>query len=105
MAARFGRKRSLLWNNTLFIAGGLCLAAAPNFELLCLGRLLVGLGAGIGSVVVPIYISELSPKEIRGTMGGMNQLSIVIGVLVTQCIGIYMSTPDRWRIFLGKKGS
>ncbi|KAL3901046.1 MAG: hypothetical protein SGCHY_000896 [Lobulomycetales sp.] len=100
LASSFGRKNTLWVNNLLFISGGCFLYLAPSTLILCCGRFLTGLGAGVGTAVVPLYISELSPLGSRGSYGSINQLSIVIGALLSLVAGTYLSTPEHWRIML-----
>ncbi|KAI8853810.1 general substrate transporter [Chytridium lagenaria] len=97
----FGRRRVILLDNIAFVASGLLLAFAPSVWQLYLGRFIGGLGAGIGTVVVPLYISEVSPMDRRGAYGSFNQLAIVVGVLVSQVAGVWLSSTEGWRRLLG----
>jgi len=65
-----------------------------------MGRLLSGVGAGAAVVVVPIYISEVAPPQERGIFGVMTQISINLGILMTQVLGYYLSSGATWRIIL-----
>ncbi|KAJ3089691.1 hypothetical protein HK102_005734 [Quaeritorhiza haematococci] len=100
-ATTFGRKTSLRWNNILYIVGGLFLSIGSEVVWLCVGRVFVGLAAGIGTVIVPLYIAENAPVAKRGTLGSLNQLSIVFGVVMSQALGIPLSTPENWRLLFG----
>ncbi|KAJ3175550.1 Solute carrier 2, facilitated glucose transporter member 3 [Irineochytrium annulatum] len=100
LSTTYGRRRILILNNVAFISTGLLLGLAPSVPQLYLGRFVAGLGAGIGTVVVPLYISEISPVARRGSLGSLNQLSIVIGVLLSQVAGMFLSTREGWRILL-----
>lgn len=91
----------MLYNNFLFILGTLCLAFGQTVTTLCLGRFVVGWASGIGTVVVPLYISEISPANKRGILGSFNQLAIVIGILVSVVLGIRLATRDGWRLMFG----
>ncbi|KAM3252479.1 plastidic glucose transporter 4-like [Capsicum annuum] len=67
-----------------------------------IGRLLTGIGIGISSAIVPLYISEISPTEIRGTLGTVNQLFICIGILAALVAGLPLSgNPLWWRTMFG----
>ncbi|STJ09524.1 galactose-proton symporter [Escherichia coli] len=70
----------------LFVAGSLFSAAAPNVEVLILSRVLLGLAVGVASYTAPLYLSEIAPEKIRGSMISMYQLMITIGIL-----GAYLS--------------
>ena len=54
---------------------------AANVWFMLVGRLLAGWGIGAASNLVPMYIAEVSPKQLRGTLGSLNQLMICIGIL------------------------
>ncbi|KAJ3392916.1 Solute carrier 2, facilitated glucose transporter member 1 [Entophlyctis sp. JEL0112] len=100
LAARLGRRRLLFVNNTLLITSALVLASAPTFFWLCVGRVVGGIGAGIGTVAVPLLIAELSPVSQRGSLGALNQLAIVVGILASQTLGVPLSAREdsRWRV-------
>lgn len=65
----------------LFVAGSLFSAAAPNVEVLIISRVLLGLAVGVASYTAPLYLSEIAPEKIRGSMISMYQLMITIGIL------------------------
>ncbi|XP_073391852.1 sugar transporter ERD6-like 4 isoform X2 [Physcomitrium patens] len=93
LADYFGRKPALSVAVIPVLAGWslivLCKAATP----LIIARTLVGFGGGIISFTVPMYIGEISPKHLRGTLGTMNQLAITIGVTLSYIVGMYF----HWR--------
>jgi MFS family permease len=60
------------------------------------GRVLAGVGIGISSSVVPLYISEISPKEIRGALGSANQVSINVGILLAIIAGLPLADNPAW---------
>ncbi|XP_007469432.1 PREDICTED: solute carrier family 2, facilitated glucose transporter member 3 isoform X1 [Lipotes vexillifer] len=103
---RFGRRNSMLIVNLLAIAGG-CLMGfckiAESFEMLILGRLVIGLFCGLCTGFVPMYIGEIAPTALRGAFGTLNQLGIVIGILVAQIFGlkIILGTKELWPLLLG----
>ena len=84
-ADHIGRKNFLIANNVAFIAGGLCESLAGGIALLSLGRLAIGIGCGGATVVVPMYLGEIAPANLRGSLGTMNQFAMVIGILVATC--------------------
>lgn len=57
---------------------------AASFEMLILGRFVVGLYSGLSTGFVPIYVEEISPTSIRGALGTLHQLGVVIGILIAQ---------------------
>jgi MFS family permease len=64
----------------LVIGAALCATATSSATILC-GRFLVGIGIGLASALVPLYISEVAPTSVRGTLGSTNQLIICLGIL------------------------
>ncbi|UZJ53928.1 hypothetical protein CBS101457_003248 [Exobasidium rhododendri] len=73
-----------VWN----ILGGLVQMMAATWPSLGLGRLLTGLGSGLAVAVVPSYLNDISPAHLRGSIGVLNQLSIVVGILTAQAMGV-----------------
>lgn len=80
LSFKLGRKKSLMIGAILFVAGSLFSAAAPNVEVLILSRVLLGLAVGVASYTAPLYLSEIAPEKIRGSMISMYQLMITIGI-------------------------
>ncbi|RGP63525.1 hypothetical protein FSPOR_8578 [Fusarium sporotrichioides] len=76
------RKRSLMVAVVIFTIGSTLQTAAVSYPMLVVGRFIGGIGIGQLSMVVPLYISEISPPEIRGSLLVFEQLSIVIGIVV-----------------------
>lgn len=81
LSFKLGRKKSLMIGAILFVAGSLFSAAAPNVEVLIISRVLLGLAVGVASYTAPLYLSEIAPEKIRGSMISMYQLMITIGIL------------------------
>lgn len=81
-------KNALLFSGAWNVAGGLVQASAASWPILALGRLFMGIGSGIALVVVPGYLNDLSPPALQGSVGVLNQLSIVIGILTAQGLGV-----------------
>ncbi|KAJ3270937.1 Solute carrier 2, facilitated glucose transporter member 1, partial [Blyttiomyces sp. JEL0837] len=102
LATTLGRRRLLVYNNITFLLASYLLYTSTSVTVLCAGRLVAGVGAGVGTVVVPLYLNEIAPKAVKGTFGSLNQLMIVIGVLVSQVVGIGLSTRVGygWRVLL-----
>ncbi len=82
IAARFGRNRVMFLAGTLITVGALAVSLMNEVVLLGLFRLMVGLGIGSASAVVPAYIVEISPATIRGRLGSLWQFAIIIGQLL-----------------------
>jgi len=101
LSDRFGRRKMLLITSVVFIAGALVCAAAGSIQILILGRVIVGMGIGLASSVVPLYISEISPANARGWQVSLFQLAITVGILAAY-LADYAFTPSAaWRWMLG----
>ncbi|MEA5455579.1 sugar porter family MFS transporter [Sinomonas sp. JGH33] len=99
----WGRRKMIILLAVLFFAGTLAVVFTPNFEVLVLGRILLGLAVGGASTVVPVFLAELAPFEIRGSLAGRNELAIVVGQLaafvVNAIIGnVFGNVGGVWRI-------
>lgn len=101
MSAKLGRKFSLLTGAVLFIIGSLWSALSPNVESLIIARILLGLAVGIASYTAPLYLSEIAPEKIRGSMISMYQLMITIGILAAYLSDTAFSYSGSWRWMLG----
>ncbi|GLV43811.1 Glucose transporter 1 [Carabus blaptoides fortunei] len=106
VANRFGRKGGLLLNNILGI-GGACLMGftkiANSYEMLFFGRFIIGVNCGLNTSLVPMYISEIAPLNLRGGLGTLNQLAVTVGMLLSQVLGIepILGTNQGWPVLLG----
>src|SRR5665213_4216061 len=82
----FGRRRLLIATAIIFGLGGLGCAAATSPAMLIIGRIIVGLGIGLASGTVPVYISEVSPADARGWQVSLFQLAITVGILLAYVV-------------------
>ncbi|KAJ1978397.1 Bifunctional purine biosynthesis protein PurH [Dimargaris xerosporica] len=98
---RLGRRWAMFWNNLFLIAGVILVATTTSIGQIVTGRFVVGIGCGGACVITPTYLSEISTVETRGALGTMNQLFIVIGILLTEAIGLGLSDPPYWRLLSG----
>ena len=83
LADSMGRRRVMVIAAVLFAISGVGTAFPPNVEILMLWRLIGGAAIGVASVVAPMYIAEISPAKLRGRMGSLQQLAIVLGIFAT----------------------
>jgi len=75
---KIGRKKVIIFADILFTAGSVIMAFAPTIAVLMVGRLIIGFGVGIASQIVPLYLSEVAPVEIRGKLVALNIATITI---------------------------
>ncbi|HYX06390.1 MAG TPA: sugar porter family MFS transporter [Bacteroidales bacterium] len=78
-----GRKKVILASAFVFATGAIWSGMAPNVTQLLISRLYLGLAIGVSSFAVPLYIAEISPYKIRGTLVSMFQLLITVGILAS----------------------
>ncbi len=100
-----GRKKTMLISAILFSVSAIGCAVSADFTQLVIFRIIGGFGIGIVSVVSPVYISEISPAPVRGTMVSLYQLFITIGFLLAYLANFLIlkgtSMAEYWRPMLG----
>ncbi|CAK9224175.1 unnamed protein product [Sphagnum troendelagicum] len=96
LADKLGCRRGLQMNALPLFFGTLLSGTSNGVESMVVGRVLAGVGIGISSSVVPLYISEISPKEIRGALGSANQVSINVGILLAIIAGLPLADNPAW---------
>jgi sugar porter (SP) family MFS transporter len=101
LADRFGRRNLLVQVAILFVIGAIGTALAPTMIWLSLGRVVVGIAIGIASFTAPLYISEISPAEVRGKLVSLNQLMITIGIVCSYLADYGLAGMRGWRWMFG----
>jgi len=99
-----GRRWTIGLAAAVFQGGAAIMALAPSFALLMAGRLLAGIGIGIGIMVAPVYISEISPETLRGSLASLPEIFISFGILIGYVSNLaFAGLPDNinWRVMLG----
>ncbi|KAL4738628.1 general substrate transporter [Aspergillus similis] len=106
IADRFSRRWSILYANIVFLTGSAIQAGSVNIPMLFISRFIAGVAVGMLSMVVPLYLSEVAPPNLRGGLVALQQLAITIGIMVafwldygTQHIGGTgeAQSPAAWR--------
>ena len=105
LSDRWGRRKTIILLAVMFFVGTLLCVFTPGFGVLVAGRIMLGLAVGGASTVVPVFLAEMAPYEIRGSLAGRNELMIVVGQLaafvVNAIIGNTLGHLDGvWRIML-----
>lgn len=100
---RIGRKRTLIVTALLFTVSALGSAFANSLTVFVIFRMVGGLAVGMASVVTPLYIAELSPKNLRGRMLGMQQMLMVGGQVVVYIVNYFIARgmPHTWIVSTG----
>src|SRR6201996_983568 len=103
IADKYGRRPGLMLAAALFAASSLAMALAPTRDFFLVARFAAGAGVGMASMLSPMYISEIAPAAIRGRLVAMNQLTIVLGILITNLVNYTLRNngTDAWRLMFG----
>ncbi|KAL4109624.1 hypothetical protein PRIC1_001323 [Phytophthora ramorum] len=110
LSAQLGRKKTMLANSCLFVVSGAVMAFAVNMYMLIVGRFLVGIASGTATVIVPLYLGELAPPNLRGALGTTYQVAMVLGILGTDVLAFGFAgkseslTNPGWRLMFGFAG-
>jgi SP family xylose:H+ symportor-like MFS transporter len=103
LADKYGRKPGLMIAAIIFALSSLGIAFSSSLSLFVIMRFAAGIGVGMASMLCPMYIAEISPAKVRGRNVAINQLTVVIGILVTNLVNYFIadSGPDAWRWMFG----
>jgi len=103
IADKKGRRPGLLIAASVFCISSLFMAFAPNRDLFIASRFVAGIGVGMASMLSPLYIGEIAPAHYRGRMVAINQLTIVLGILITNIVNYSLRNEgnDAWRWMFG----
>lgn len=103
IADRYGRKPGLMIAALIFALSSIGIAFASSLTLFVVMRFIAGIGVGMASMLCPMYIAEISPANVRGRNVAINQLTVVIGILITNLVNYFLadSGPDAWRWMFG----
>jgi len=103
IADKFGRKPGLITAALIFFFSSLSMALSPDLLFFIASRFIAGIGVGMASMLSPMYIAEISPPEVRGRMVAINQLTIVLGQVITHFENFALRDIDHeaWRWMFG----
>lgn len=104
-----GRRAVLSLSGALFLISGIWCYLSPSVGQLVAARILGGLGVGVASLLVPVYIAELSPPGIRGALVSINQVAILVGMVLSYLVNAWIGrlgdggwlAAAGWRVMLG----
>ncbi|KAI0909730.1 general substrate transporter [Ustulina deusta] len=104
-ADKFGRKFGIYVGCALFLLGSIIQAVAFSVPQMAVGRFVVGLGVGSASMIVPLYIGEISVSKYRGRMVALNNVSVTFGQLIAYVLGAgFVHASHGWRYIVGIGG-
>ncbi|KAL6504167.1 Monosaccharide-sensing protein 2 [Orobanche gracilis] len=98
-----GRRPMLIISSMFYFLSGLIMLWSPNVYVLLVARLLDGFGIGLAATLVPLYISETAPSEIRGLLNTLPQFTSSGGTFLSYCMifGLSLLPSLSWRLMLG----
>jgi sugar porter (SP) family MFS transporter len=97
-ADRFGRRLSLNISAVVFIVGIVLVVFSHSFIGVLIGRVVQGVGIGIITIVVPLYLVETMPPSLRGRGVTLFQLCLTFGILLGYLIGYALNASGDWRM-------
>ncbi|KAJ4954576.1 hypothetical protein NE237_011359 [Protea cynaroides] len=100
---KHGRRLTMGLASIFFLASALLDAFALNVEMLIIGCILLGVGVGFANQAVPLFLLEIAPAKIRGSLNVLFQLCVTIGILVANLVNYAVADihPHGWRRALG----
>lgn len=100
---KYGRRPGLMLSAALFALSSLAMAFSPGRDIFIAARFVAGIGVGMASMLSPMYIAEISPAHLRGRMVAVNQLTVVLGILITNLVNYTLRNngDDAWRWMFG----
>src|SRR3981081_1755044 len=101
LSDRLGRRRLIVVAAVVFTVGALLAGLAPSVTVLIAARFVLGLAVGSAALVVPLYLAEIAPAEVRGAIASLNQLMIVVGILAAFIVNAILASSGDWRLMLG----
>lgn len=86
IADYLGRRSTIIMGCIIFCIGGIFETASTGLAVMCVGRIICGVGVGFISAIVILYMSEIAPKKVRGALVAGYQQCITIGILLANCV-------------------
>jgi sugar porter (SP) family MFS transporter len=97
----WGRKRIIIIGQIFFIIGVIITVLCNDFTTLIAGRLVQGIGIGVVSMLIPLYITETAPASVRGRSVTMFQLFLVLGISIAAFVDLAFVATQNWRAMFG----
>ena len=101
LTGRFGRRWLIILAGVVFTVSAIGTAFAPTVDWLIAARVASGIGIGIASFISPMYIAEIVPAKVRGSLVAVNMLAITTGIVVAYLVDYAFSASHGWRMMFG----
>lgn len=106
---KYGRKKTVVCADLLFILGSIVLAAAPSYAVVLVGRVVIGLGIGLSSVITPVFLAEITAPESRGQAVTLNNFALTGAQFLASIVAVVFvaaepddqANPWGWRAMFG----
>ncbi len=98
---RFGRRKMIILAGIIFTVSAVGTTLAPTVSWLIAARVVSGIAIGIASFISPMYIAELVPAKVRGSLVAVNMLAITTGIVVAYLVDYALSDIQGWRYMFG----
>ena len=103
VSEHYGRRPGMMLAAGIFAVSSLAMAFSPGRFVFIFARFIAGAGVGMASMLSPMYIAEIAPAKYRGRMVAINQLTVVLGILITNLVNYRLRNEglDAWRWMFG----
>ncbi|MEY4572776.1 MAG: D-xylose transporter XylE [Bacteroidota bacterium] len=103
LSTKLGRKKTMMVAAVLFVLNSIGTAIPDSFSMFVVFRIVGGVGVGLASMVVPMYIAEIAPPKKRGALVGNYQLAIVIGIVMVYFVNYFIALQGdaQWNLTTG----
>ena len=100
---KYGRRSSIIFSSLLYCIGGIVLSAAQTYPAIIIGRILLGVAMALAAASECVYVSELAPQAIRGSLVSLNEFGITFGILFSYVINVAFASNmlNGWRYMFG----
>lgn len=97
LADRFGRRTMISVASGIFIIGVVSLILAQSYLTILISRLIQGIGVGIITIIIPLYLTETAPSSIRGRSVTVFQVFLTAGILIAFLVDLAFADSANWR--------
>lgn len=107
---KLGLIKCFWYNNILAAIAALLMGLSKvgnSFEMIVIGRFVIGVNSGANMVIAPMYLTEIAPVKYRGIFGTLGQLGVVSTILISEVFGLkeLLGTERGWPLLLGLTGA
>ena len=101
VADKYGRKKTIIMLGALFTIGAIGTAISSNVHTLIAFRIELGIAVGGASGIVPLYLAEMAPANIRGKVSSLNTIMNALGIFMAYLVNYMFAASENWHWMLG----